>query len=88
MPLEDSDSLAVTLRVAHTKTTDTMLIVLPIATPAYPNERLTVAPKYAVLDSATQARVDAEVEQGACGGTRRARNDTALERAIRRSASG
>jgi murein DD-endopeptidase MepM/ murein hydrolase activator NlpD len=42
---------------------DTIRTSIAIATPNYPNERLIVAPKYAVLDSATQARVDAEVEQ-------------------------
>ncbi len=64
VPLEESDSLAVALRVARSKSTDTVRIVLLVATPDYPNERLTVAPKYATLDSATQARVDAEVEEG------------------------
>ncbi len=37
--------------------------MIPIGTPVYPDERLTVAPKYAQLDSATQARVDGEIEQ-------------------------
>lgn len=60
-PLEDADSLDVTLRVARAGSTDTLHMVLPVATPNYPNERLTVAPKYATLDSATQARVDSEL---------------------------
>jgi murein DD-endopeptidase MepM/ murein hydrolase activator NlpD len=63
IPLEGPDSLQVTLRVIHRNAVDTIRTSLAIATPHYPNERLTVAPKYAVLDSATQARVDAEVEQ-------------------------
>jgi murein DD-endopeptidase MepM/ murein hydrolase activator NlpD len=63
VPLEGPDSLHVTLRVARRNAADTIQTSLAIATPHYPNERLTVAPKYAVLDSATQARVDAEVEQ-------------------------
>lgn len=63
IPLEGPDSLPVTLRVAGRGWVDTIRVSLAIATPHYPNERLTVAPKYAVLDSATQARVDAEVEQ-------------------------
>jgi murein DD-endopeptidase MepM/ murein hydrolase activator NlpD len=63
VPLEDSDSLVVTLRVIRQATTDTVRVVLPIATPDYPRERLIVAPKYAELDSATQARVDSEVSQ-------------------------
>ena len=69
VPLEGSDSLEVTLRVTATATTDTLRVLFPVATPNYPNERLTVAPKYAKLDSATQARVDSEVSQArALGG--------------------
>ena len=64
-----------------------MLIILPIATPHYPNERLTVAPKYAVLDSATQARVDAEVEQARAVG-RAAHETTRLWTGLRGAAAG
>jgi murein DD-endopeptidase MepM/ murein hydrolase activator NlpD len=63
VPLEGPDSLAVTLRVVARRATDTLGIVLPISTPPYVNERLTVAPRYAVLDSALQARVDREVTE-------------------------
>jgi murein DD-endopeptidase MepM/ murein hydrolase activator NlpD len=63
IPLEGPDSLQVTLRVVGRGVVDTIQTSLAITTPHYPNERLTVAPKYAVLDSATRARVDAEVEQ-------------------------
>ncbi len=63
IPLEGPDTLEVTLRVLGHRGADTVPIALPVATPIYPEERLTVAPKYAVLDSATQARVDAEVDQ-------------------------
>ena len=50
-----------TLSVARTGRTDTLRVSLPLATPRYPDERLRVAPKYATLDSATQARVDSEL---------------------------
>lgn len=63
IPLEGADSLQVTVRVTHRGITDTVRVAFAIATPQYPSERLTVAPKYATLDSATQARVDGEVEQ-------------------------
>jgi murein DD-endopeptidase MepM/ murein hydrolase activator NlpD len=63
IPLEGPDSLQVTVRASHRGVTDTVQVAIGIATPRYPNERLTVAPKYATLDSATQARVDGEVEQ-------------------------
>lgn len=63
IPLEGPDTLQVTLRVIRRDAVDTIRTSVAIATPHYPNERLTVAPKYAVLDSATQARVDGEVEQ-------------------------
>jgi hypothetical protein len=64
IPLEGPDSLIITLVITRAGRTDTLALVRPVATPRYPMERLSVAPKYAVLDSATQARVDAEVEQG------------------------
>jgi murein DD-endopeptidase MepM/ murein hydrolase activator NlpD len=63
IPLEGADSLHVILRVGRGDAVDTIQANIAIATPEYPTERLRVAPKYAVLDSATQARVDAEVEQ-------------------------
>jgi hypothetical protein len=64
IPLEGTDSLAVSLVVTRISRTDTLSFVRRVAAPHYPVERLLVAPKYAVLDSATQARVDAEVEEG------------------------
>jgi murein DD-endopeptidase MepM/ murein hydrolase activator NlpD len=63
IPLEGADSLEITLRMARRLGTDTLHFTIPIRTPVYPDERLTVAPKYAQLDSATQARVDGEVEE-------------------------
>ncbi len=63
IPLEGPDSLQLTVRVVRRDAVDTIRSTVALATPHYPSERLTVAPKYAVLDSATQARVDAEVDQ-------------------------
>lgn len=63
VPFEESDSLVVTLRVTGPARIDTLQVVLPVGTPNYPKERLTVAPRYARLDSATQARVDSEVSE-------------------------
>jgi murein DD-endopeptidase MepM/ murein hydrolase activator NlpD len=60
-PLEDSDSLAITIVASWRNRMDTVRRVLPVFTPKYPSERLRVAPRFAVLDSATQARVDSEV---------------------------
>jgi peptidase M23-like protein len=74
IPLEGPDSLDVTLHVVRHTTTDTLQLMIPIGTPVYPDERLTVAPKYAQLDSATQARVDGEVEEARAVG--RAAHDT------------
>jgi len=63
VPVEGPDSLIVILHIAGRRATDTVVIALPLATPTYANERLTVAPKYVELDSATQARVDREVNE-------------------------
>jgi murein DD-endopeptidase MepM/ murein hydrolase activator NlpD len=63
IPLEGAESLDVTLHLARPSAADTLHLMLPIRTPVYPDERLTVAPKYAQLDSATQARVDSEIDQ-------------------------
>lgn len=63
IPIEGLDSLAVVLRIVGRQGTDTVMISLPLTTPVYAHERLTVAPKYTELDSATQARVDREVSE-------------------------
>jgi murein DD-endopeptidase MepM/ murein hydrolase activator NlpD len=70
IPLEGPDSLAVVLHIVGRRATDSLVIALPLATPTYVNERLTVAPKYAKLDSATQARVDREVSDARAVGRR------------------
>jgi peptidase M23-like protein len=64
IPLEGVDSLDIVLRVTRAKRVDTLAVVRPVRTPIYPNERLRVPPKFTVYDSATQARIDSEVEKG------------------------
>lgn len=68
VPLEGDDSLTVTLRVARAATADTLQVVLAVATPSYPTERLTVAPRFAKLDSVTSERVDSEVSEARAAG--------------------
>jgi hypothetical protein len=63
VPLEGGDSLPVTLRFAHGGTTDTVVTALIVTHPVYASERLTVAPRYAEPDSASRARIDAELAQ-------------------------
>jgi hypothetical protein len=63
LPLEGGDSLPVTLRLAHGATTDTVVAMLTVVQPVYASERLTVAPRYAEPDSASRARIDAELAQ-------------------------
>jgi murein DD-endopeptidase MepM/ murein hydrolase activator NlpD len=64
VPLDGSgDSLAITLHLSTGSATDTIVAWLEIGRPAFQNERLTVAPGFAEPDSATRARIDAEVEQ-------------------------
>ena len=64
IPLDGSgDSLAITLHLSTGTATDTLVAYLEIGRPAFQNERLTVAPRFAEPDSATRARIDAEVAQ-------------------------
>jgi murein DD-endopeptidase MepM/ murein hydrolase activator NlpD len=63
IPLEGGDTLTVTLRRSSGAVTDTVTLALPVVHPAYANERLTVAPRYAEPDSASRARIDAELAQ-------------------------
>ena len=63
VPLEGGDTLPVTLRLAHGGTSDTIVASLTVTQPVYASERLTVAPRYAEPDSASRARIDAEVAQ-------------------------
>ena len=70
VPIEGPDSLAVVLRIAGRPATDSVVIALPLTSPAYAHEHLTVAPKYTKLDSATQARVDREVSEARAIGPR------------------
>jgi murein DD-endopeptidase MepM/ murein hydrolase activator NlpD len=63
IPLEGGDTLPITLGRSTGAITDTISLRLPLRHPAYANERLTVAPRYAEPDSASRARVDAELTQ-------------------------
>ncbi|HKT59980.1 MAG TPA: M23 family metallopeptidase [Gemmatimonadales bacterium] len=63
IPLEGGDTLPVMLRRSTGAVTDTLVVRLPVVHPAYANERLTVAPRYAEPDSAARARIDAELAQ-------------------------
>jgi murein DD-endopeptidase MepM/ murein hydrolase activator NlpD len=63
IPLEGGDTLPITLGRSTGAITDTITLRLAVRHPAYANERLTVAPRYAQPDSAARARVDAELAQ-------------------------
>jgi murein DD-endopeptidase MepM/ murein hydrolase activator NlpD len=63
IPLEGGDSLPVALRLAQGATSDTIAVTLSVTHPVYASERLTVAPRYAEPDSASRARIDAELAQ-------------------------
>jgi murein DD-endopeptidase MepM/ murein hydrolase activator NlpD len=63
IPLEGGDTLPITLGRSTGAITDTISLRLPVRHPAYANERLTVAPRYAEPDSASRARVGAELTQ-------------------------
>jgi murein DD-endopeptidase MepM/ murein hydrolase activator NlpD len=63
VPFEGGDSLPLTLHLAHGATTDTVVATLAVTHPVYASERLTVAPRYAEPDSASRARIEAELAQ-------------------------
>jgi murein DD-endopeptidase MepM/ murein hydrolase activator NlpD len=63
IPLEGGDTLPITLGRSTGAITDTITLRLAVRHPAYANERLTVAPRYAQPDSAARGRVDAELAQ-------------------------
>jgi murein DD-endopeptidase MepM/ murein hydrolase activator NlpD len=63
IPLEGGDTLPITLGRSTGAITDTISLRLAVRHPAYANERLTVAPRYAQPDSAARGRVDAELAQ-------------------------
>jgi hypothetical protein len=70
IPLDGGDTLSLTLHLSTGAVTDTAVLALPVGHPTFVNERLTVAPRFALLDSAAQARVDAEVAQSRAMGRR------------------
>jgi murein DD-endopeptidase MepM/ murein hydrolase activator NlpD len=61
--LDGGDSLALTLVITRPSATDTSVAQLAVGHPNYPSERLTVAPRFVQPDSATQTRIDSEVEK-------------------------
>jgi murein DD-endopeptidase MepM/ murein hydrolase activator NlpD len=63
IPLEGGDALPITLRRSTGEAKATVTADLTVLHPAYANERLAVAPKYAEPDSAARARIDAELAQ-------------------------
>jgi len=63
IPLDGGDTLTVTLRRSTGGSTDTLRLSLPVTRPAYANERLAVAPRFAEPDRAALVRIDAEVGQ-------------------------
>ncbi len=63
IPLDGGDTLTVRLHLSNGAVTDTLVVELPVRQPAYPNERLRVAPRYAEPDSAARVRIDGELAQ-------------------------
>jgi hypothetical protein len=63
IPLDGGDTLAVTLHLSTGAVTDTVVVALAVRVPAHPNERLSVAPRYAEPDSASRARIEGELAQ-------------------------
>jgi hypothetical protein len=61
IPLEGEDTLPVWLRVERSGRVDTTIVGLVVRTPVFHSERLTVAPAMLAPDSASQARIDAEI---------------------------
>ena len=61
--LDGGDSLTLTLVITRPSATDTTVAQLAVGHPDYPSERLTVAPRFVQPDSATQTRIDSEVEK-------------------------
>ncbi len=64
IPLEGGDTFPVTLRLSTGAATDTAPVALAVGQPEHARERLTVAPRYAVPDSASRVRIEGEVAQG------------------------
>lgn len=63
IPLEGTDTLPITLRRSNGAVSDTVVVPLRVQGPAYANERLAVAPRYAEPDSAARARIAGELAQ-------------------------
>jgi hypothetical protein len=63
IPLDGGDTLPVTLHRSTGAVTDTLVVELAVRQARHPNERLTVAPRYAEPDSAARARIEGELAQ-------------------------
>ena len=63
IPVDGGDTLPVALRLSRTGRVDSTLVGLVVRHPSYPTERLRVPPGMVQYDSATRARVDAELAQ-------------------------
>jgi len=63
VPVEGDDTLAIALRVLRQGRTDSLMLSVAVRQPAYPRERLSVAPRMVTYDSTTHARVEAELTQ-------------------------
>ena len=61
VPLEDRDTLVVTLALSSDELTDTLRYTVALATGDYPVERLSVAPRMAHPDSAARVRIAREI---------------------------
>ena len=61
VPVEGGDTLPVALRVARQGRIDSLTLDLAVRQPAYPRERLAVAPRMVTYDSATKVRVESEL---------------------------
>jgi hypothetical protein len=70
IPLDGGDTLPVTLRFSAGAVTDTMAVALPVGHPIFVHERLRVAPRFVEPDSASRARIEAEVAQSRALGRR------------------
>lgn len=61
IPVEGGDSLPITLVLVHSGREDTVRTAIAVEQPAYPSERLTVAPKMAQPDSAGRVRIARDI---------------------------
>lgn len=63
IPVEGGDTLPVTLRLSRLGRPDSAVVRLVVRRPNYPSERLRVPPRMVRYDSATAARIEAELSR-------------------------